>query len=75
MSVNANQVILDTANPDNEKSQHCEASTSKAFKTQENLISDSNASIGDLLLKIPQLLLQQGIDSLNVSIIILIITQ
>lgn len=42
-----------------------EASTSQPTQNKENLCSNSN--IGDLLLKIPQLLLQQGVDYIQVS--------
>jgi len=44
-----------------------EASTSQPTVNKESLCSDSNVSIGDLLLKIPHLLLQQGIDYIQVS--------
>jgi len=44
-----------------------EASTSQPTLNKESLYSDTNVNIGDLLLKIPQLLLQQGIDYIQVS--------
>uniref|UniRef100_A0A2S2N9L2 Uncharacterized protein n=1 Tax=Schizaphis graminum TaxID=13262 RepID=A0A2S2N9L2_SCHGA len=44
-----------------------EASTSQPTPNKESLCSDANVNIGDLLLKIPQLLLQQGIDYIQVS--------
>ncbi|KAL4091607.1 hypothetical protein QTP88_026266 [Uroleucon formosanum] len=50
---------------ENENGKLHEASTSQATLNKESLCSDSNVSIGDLLLKIPHLLLQQGIDYLQ----------
>ncbi|CAI6364390.1 unnamed protein product [Macrosiphum euphorbiae] len=47
---------------ENASSKLHEASTSQPTLNKESLCSDSNVSIGDLLLKIPHLLLQQGID-------------
>ncbi|XP_060850865.1 uncharacterized protein LOC132929499 [Rhopalosiphum padi] len=44
-----------------------EASTSQPTLNKESLCSDANVNIGDLLLKIPQLLLQQGIDYIQVE--------
>ncbi|XP_026807159.1 ATP-dependent RNA helicase dbp5-like [Rhopalosiphum maidis] len=44
-----------------------EASTSQSTLNKQSLCSDANVNIGDLLLKIPQLLLQQGIDYIQVE--------
>ncbi|XP_027837567.2 probable ATP-dependent RNA helicase DDX6 [Aphis gossypii] len=44
-----------------------EASTSQPTLNKESLRSDANANIGDLLLKIPQLLLQQGMHYIQVE--------
>lgn len=44
-----------------------EASTSQPTLNKESLCSDANANIGDLLLKIPQLLLQQGMHYIQVE--------
>jgi len=52
---------------ENASSKLHEASTSQPTLNKESLCSDSNVSIGDLLLKIPHLLLQQGIDYIQVS--------
>lgn len=61
-SVNPVSVIFENAS-----STLHEASTSQPTQNKESLCSDSNVSIGDLLLKIPHLLLQQGIDYIQVS--------
>lgn len=53
---------------ENASSKLHEASTSSTSQpTLNKETSESNASIGDLLLKIPHLLLQQGINYVQVS--------
>lgn len=40
-------------------------SSSQSFQNEDGLYSDFNVSIGDLLLKIPQQILHQGINSVT----------
>lgn len=71
-SVNNSLITLDTTKA-NDGQLH-EANTSQLLKTQEKLCSDSSVSIGDLLLKMPQLLLKQGNEVSQVSTYVFICT-
>lgn len=55
------------ANADNDKKPLDEASSSKLLKNTESVYSDSIQTVGDLLLTIPQFLLQQERSSVTVS--------
>jgi hypothetical protein len=60
-------------NSDNNSTQLHEASSSNFIKNSQSVYSDPKQTINDLLLKIPQLLLQQGLSSVTVSIFLLIL--
>jgi len=62
-----NSIDLDFGMNNDWNSKLHEASTSQPTLNKENLCSDANINIGDLLLKIPQLLLQQRIDCIQVE--------
>lgn len=59
-------------NSNNNNLQHQESSSSNFIKNTQSVNSDPKHTIGDLLLKIPQLLLQQGLSSVKVSTYIFI---
>jgi len=65
--VNIDLVTLDTMNADSKNIKLSKASSSQLSQSQESLCSNRNVSIGDLLLKIPQLLLEQEIEAFKVS--------
>uniref|UniRef100_A0A2S2R0L8 ATP-dependent RNA helicase n=2 Tax=Sipha flava TaxID=143950 RepID=A0A2S2R0L8_9HEMI len=54
-------------NSDNNSTQLHEASSSNFIKNSQSVYSDPKQTINDLLLKIPQLLLQQGLSSVTVE--------
>lgn len=73
-SVDNSLISTDAIKADNSNGQLHEASTSQLYKTQEKLCLDPNISIGDLLLKIPQLLLEQENKVSQVSTYVFIYT-